>query len=38
MIPFNKAVYFDSMKSYVGEVLESSKIAGDGEYARRCAE
>ena len=38
MIPFNIAVYFDSMKSYVGEVLESSKIAGDGEYTRRCAE
>lgn len=38
MIPFNKAVYFDSMKSYVGEVLESSKIAGDGKYTRFCTE
>ncbi len=36
MIPFNRAVYLPKAKEYVGETLESSKIAGDGKYTRLC--
>lgn len=38
MIPFNKAVYFEKAREYAEEVLESSRIAGDGKYTRLCTE
>lgn len=38
MIPFNKAVYLPKAFDYVKEVVQSSKIAGDGKYTKLCSE
>ena len=38
MIPFNKAVCLKKTRDYVEEVLESSRIAGDGKYTKLCTE
>lgn len=38
MIPFNKAVYLPKAFEYVKEVVQSSKIAGDGKYTKLCSE
>lgn len=38
MIPFNKAVYLPEALEYVSEVVQSSKIAGDGKYTKLCSE
>lgn len=37
MIPFNKAVYLPEAHKYVNEVIQSSKIAGDGKYTKLCS-
>lgn len=37
MIPFNRAVYLPEAHKYVNEVIQSSKIAGDGKYTKLCS-
>ena len=36
MIPFNKPPYTGNEEKYVLEAIRSSKISGDGEFAKRC--
>jgi len=36
MIPFNKPPYTGNEEKYVLEAIRSSKICGDGEFAKRC--
>lgn len=38
MIPFNKAIYLPKAFEYMKDVLETSKIAGDGKYTKLCSE
>ncbi len=37
MIPFNRAVYLPEAFEFVGDVVKSSKIAGDGKYTKLCS-
>ncbi len=36
MIPFNRPAYTGNEDKYVFEAMRSSKISGDGEFAKRC--
>lgn len=38
MVPFNKAPYIPEALEYVKEVVQSSKLAGDGKYTKLCSQ
>lgn len=38
MIPFNKPPYTGNEERYIFESIKSSKIAGDGEFTKRCTQ